>query len=449
MNKIKKCIIFLFIINYQINSMTKSEESYIPSLTQLSAFSVAKQFAEFYDNLPLIEQDGALKKIEDFIIKKNIPDDIVIKIYESIIVDFKKSDIFIKEIFNKFKEGSNTSILELLTSNSKEHLISDIIKVLLNFNSESSLRSFLKKNIENNEEILNQTIFVILDSINNIRYYIDIYSNLNLNFIKKINGLAFNDALEIIKKRLELAINFFINEVDISETISSTDIDQNTKEASIKIIENFNNENTVQAIKIFNSFSTENQNLIINYIFSVIFRENYKYYLYEQEKEDTQEPEYYLPAIEYLSLLLSENQAEIFNKIEQLYSYFSTIYPQALDFLFLLDEYIFNNQEEIFDLNYKVRVISVLKNYINQTLSKFISQKIKTLIKNPDDYQCRIAIKETIVKYYKAYGEKFIKNLINFYLYSCNKQENVKLLKNIIKELVNQNQIRSNILEIF
>lgn len=410
------CLINFFQITY----------SQVCSLKEITSVYFAKHALNVYNKNLNAGIDYAFNAMESDLLVKNIPEEMIYKlIYYAMFNNLQNSDIFLNKIVQEYKLNKSSIIYNKICNKLKFSILKKlIVKEVEEEDKTLDIVIFLIKS-DKDLEFYNELTNYFSKHIANFKSAYETLQHLSQNAyytqdINEYNKILSN--INKIKKKIELfqsIIAVIIGELTpIFEKIeaidqSNIDICKDAKNKGILLIELFNKNDKLSALKLTR---TKDIDKILEYIYGVYFIENFDedkifafmHFLFEKDE-------------------FNKNIHNIFIKLNNYYSQSSKI--------------IYIDQPLLDHANPKTKMLSKLRNHILDSKADKIFYKIKN--KDLEDY---IEVENELILCYKNLGIEFLYDLLHYlteYVYRYTSTYVVERLDNLQR----LNKIFQNILK--
>ncbi len=221
MNRYKILSIILSLWCFTTMAMEKKEE---PNLKEKTGLNIAKDLIKVYDS-ELLETKSSTKafnKIEQYLVNKNLPKDLIEYIYCLISINLNRNDIFFKEIFKKYAESQNLDLFYNLCPQAQYIIVVRLLNTMIHYAQQTATE---QKHISREIEQLIRDIIKLNSNRNfaNKLYakLLSIYKNLSkvTNIDPKIltYSLVMKDKIYSLIRELENNLQDYFKDIDINK----------------------------------------------------------------------------------------------------------------------------------------------------------------------------------------------------------------------------------------
>lgn len=368
--KINKLDLFmlLLIINLSNLSIWSMNQKTL-TLKKLSLIRITQEILIDYDH----RDENKPYSITNYLLTRNIPIFFITEIYNTLILHFDKTHIFIEELLKANQEKNQTEF------NYKLSILDE-----LSYNSKLNISKYLIKLIKNKDENYQYYINIITELIKrykNLSFYSNLLSKSNLENedLKDINNIIIRNITNLLKE-IEKENKTPLNENEISII----------KIQALKLIEIFKQKNKDLLNNFLDTLEKDYFNKILSYIFEEYFIENLD--SLDQNK--------------FIKFIFKSNH---YNRLYNLYKRISKKYPQLKQPIY---NYLKSNTPQC---------LTPLTIYINQIFDKLLeieTKKIFIKINQESDWNLKEKIiLDNFLYHYQHLGSNFLNEIIESLIY--------------------------------
>lgn len=368
--KINKLDLFilLLIINLSNLSIWSMNQKTL-TLKKLSLIRITQEILIDYEH----RDENKPCSVTNYLLTRDIPIFFITEIYNTLILHFDKTNIFIEELLKVNQEKNQTefnyklSIFDELSYNSKLNISKYLIKLI--------------KNKDANYQYYVNIITELIKRYKNLYFYSNLLSKSNLENedLKDINNLIIRNITNLLKE-IEKENKTQLNENEISII----------KIQALKLIEIFKQKNKVLLNNFLDTLEKDYFNKILSYIFEEYLIEN-------------------LDSLDQNKFIKFIFKANHYNRLYNLYKKISKKYPQLKQPIY---NYLKSNTPQC---------LTPLTIYINQIFDKLLeieTKKIFIKVNQELDWNLKEKIiLDNFLYHYQHLGSNFLNEIIESLIY--------------------------------